>query len=1045
MTARRASRVRPRAPRPWRNSTRAAGGPAAGPSCPGRERPWPRQPWICAVLLLAVLAAPGAAQPPRVDPVLRALVRPEHRQALALTPDPRAPGAPPGAQPLGGVVAVDRGPGGETRVGVLIRVRTPGAVAALQAAGAEIGSVHAGIATARVPLDALPTLLAAPELAEVEAARVATVSHDTSMRVIRVDDLRTWADGAWVGRAGHGVIIGIYDTGLDFAHGDFRDAAGRTRLLGLWDQTATGTAVSPPAPFTYGTYCPPPSLDDGTCPQQDRNGHGTHVAGTAAGNGLDVGTGGTPGQYAGVAPAADLLVVKGGDGTFSFDRIVDGVRWMFAEAERLGRPIVVNLSLGAMVGPHDGTTLFEEALDALVGPGRVLVVAAGNEGSNGNTVPPMAPAYRHAMAVPLAGETRDYVIDVPPYTPLSGACNDVLGLEVWHEAEDRLEVTVRRPDGSGVTAAHGRVEIGDSGSGRIHIDNASDGPDPRNQDHQVWIQVSDCGGSGPPAAGSWTVSVRATTAASGQPYHLWITQTNLEARGAAGFDNAYVIRTPGTARRAVTVGAFVSRHCWRIATSTVCNPQREALGDIAWFSSGGPTRDGRLKPEIAAPGRTVISARSRDGAFIAARVAPDGVHWALDGTSMATPHVTGAVALLLQRRPDLTPEDVKAIFARTAAQDAFTVRSYTGEPPGTPNNQWGHGKLDVRAALEDLGPLDAVATVVVTPGVDTLWTGETRRITAQALDGLGQPVQVPVLWVSRDPAVASVDAQGVVAALAPGATDILALADGVVGVAQVHVAAPATLAIEVEPAAPAVAASSARGERLPLLRLRLRAAGAEAVALRALGFEVRGRDPAARMLLVADEDGDGSPDPEEPVVAAAEVALAPQAAARVVLEPEDVQVPRDGERRLVLAVELSGAVPHGSTFEATFLSGETRSEGVRSARQGELTQPGTVASGPARTTVLAASEVFALSENPVRSGRVVFNFAARPRVAAIYTLDGRRVADLLSRMDGDGRVEWDLRNDAGSRVAAGVYLVVFDVGGRLVREKLFVARPAGAP
>src|SRR5690606_39321489 len=137
--------------------------------------------------------------------------------------------------------------------------------------------------------------------------------------------------------------------------------------------------------------------------------------------------------------------------------------------------------------------------------------------------------------------------------------------------------------------------------------------------------------------------------------------------------------------------------------------------DIAWFSSGGPTRDGRLQPEVAAPGRTVVAARSRAGAFVAGRTTPDGVHWAIDGTSMAAPHVSGAVALLLQRRPDLTPEDVKAILARTAAQDAFTARSYTGEPPAVPNNQWGYGKLDVRAALEDLGPLAGGARAVGTP------------------------------------------------------------------------------------------------------------------------------------------------------------------------------------------------------------------------------------------------------------------------------------------------------------------------------------------
>src|SRR5690606_15728991 len=124
---------------------------------------------------------------------------------------------------------------------------------------------------------------------------------------------------------------------------------------GLWDQTASGGARPPPAGFEYGEYCPPASLDDGTCGQRDQHGHGTHVAGTAAGNGLDEGSGGTARQYAGVAPAADLLVVKGSsDGSFAFDRVLDGVRWLFEEAERLGRPAVVNLSLGGIAGPHDG-------------------------------------------------------------------------------------------------------------------------------------------------------------------------------------------------------------------------------------------------------------------------------------------------------------------------------------------------------------------------------------------------------------------------------------------------------------------------------------------------------------------------------------------------------------------------------------------------------------------------------------------------------------------------------------------------------------------
>ncbi|HEY0810125.1 MAG TPA: T9SS type A sorting domain-containing protein, partial [Longimicrobiales bacterium] len=104
----------------------------------------------------------------------------------------------------------------------------------------------------------------------------------------------------------------------------------------------------------------------------------------------------------------------------------------------------------------------------------------------------------------------------------------------------------------------------------------------------------------------------------------------------------------------------------------------------------------------------------------------------------------------------------------------------------------------------------------------------------------------------------------------------------------------------------------------------------------------------------------------------------------------------------------------------------------------QLGPAASVASAPAAITVLANGNAFSLSENPVRSDRVVFNFSEQPRVAAIYTLNGRRVIDLLSRLDETGSVIWDVRNDAGDRVASGVYFVVFDVAGQIVREKLFV-------
>ena len=122
-------------------------------------------------------------------------------------------------------------------------------------------------------------------------------------------------------------------------------------------------------------------------------------------------------------------------------------------------------------------------------------------------------------------------------------------------------------------------------------------------------------------------------------------------------------------------------------------------------------------------------------------------------------------------------------------------------------------------------------------------------------------------------------------------------------------------------------------------------------------------------------------------------------------------------------------------------SQRNRRQAATSARLSSGTGNTPVASSNAATTVLKADENFALSENPVRHGHVIFNFSKRPTLASVYSLSGRRVADLLRQMTSDGRVDWTLKNDDGGTVANGIYLVVFNVDGQVIRQKLFIARP----
>lgn len=445
-----------------------------------------------------------------------------------------------------------------------------------------------------------------------------------------------------------------------------------------------------------------------------------------------------------------------------------------------------------------------------------------------------------------------------------------------------------------------------------------------------------------------------------------------------------------------------------------------AIFDLAWSNETGLIT-------AATHGRGVFA----HAPPIASSVAFDADSIRFDGLDQSlTPAVTALDATGL-------PIENPALTWRSLDRSIVTV-----DRDGTITSR-GIGSTFVVASLAGkrdtlLVRVDAViAAVVGLPDTVSMVPGETRTFAAAAVDSRGVPVPgAQLTWTSSNPAAATVDPAGAVTAAALGETLIAASFDMLRDTMRVRVLPPSILAVSIEPGARTQNPSSRAGERLTLLRLGARADGPEEVRVDRLGFTVNGRDPGAQLLLVHDADRNGAAGIGETVVASAPAPLG-GAPLTIALTPGSLVVEGGDSTALVLALAMSGAAPHGTTFSASFLPAETRTSNLRSGATNRVEQPAAAESGAVVTSVLGGADL-SFSENPVRSGRVAFSFRVPPQRVAIYTVNGRLVADLTSAAG--LTVEWDLRNDEGSLVAPGVYLVVFEVDGTLHRERLIVLR-----
>jgi minor extracellular serine protease Vpr len=561
----------------------------------------------------------------------------------------------------------------------------------IRSSGIQLQSVIKTFATARLTTAELELLSTLASVKYVAPTTIDYPHNDVARALIGADLLHSGYVNS-TQFTGSGVIIGIIDTGIDWRHLDFRDPidSSKSRILYIWDQTIIAQgSESTPTNFSYGVEYTQVNINNeldgssaGFVRENDTYGHGTHVAGTAAGNGSSLATK----KYKGMAPNADLIIVKAGNGSFPNTNLIDAISYLNEKATAEGKPLVINMSLGSDAGPHDGTDTKGLAVANFSGPGRIVVMSAGNSGGT-----PI-----HFSGIIGANSSSSVTFTVPAYTVASGASNDNFAFDLWLQDGSNVNAQITTPNGYMATQNSNSSGFALTNDGYVSIYNFNDA---NNGDREIFCTINDQDASKPPATGTWTLQLTNTTG-SALTYHGWLYDytigSNAKTVAVTGGNANYTVSNASDS--AVIVGSLASRWRWYASDGSAYMVGTPNGSDsISSFSSRGPSRSGATKPDIAAPGQQVISSRSTGATFSAAEIVGGLQHVCMQGTSMASPVVAGSVALLLQQNSTLTVAGIKSLIASTATTD-----SYAGS---VPNNTWGYGKLDiVRSVIKAINP-----------------------------------------------------------------------------------------------------------------------------------------------------------------------------------------------------------------------------------------------------------------------------------------------------------------------------------------------------
>jgi hypothetical protein len=577
--------------------------------------------------------------------------------------------------------------------------------------GVKINTEAGNFFTALIPINNLESLFSIEGVISIEIAEKLHSTMDSARTLTNVNQVNA-GTGLPQAYTGNGVIVGVIDEGFDYTHPNFRNlTTQQTRISSVWEQNGV---TNPPLP--YGTeYVGATTILNKLRDKVDYS-HGTHVTGISSGSG-----GLSNSLYKGVAFDSEIVLVST---TMTDTGILNGIQYIFDKATSQNKPAVINMSIGGHLGPHDGTSFFDSACNSLVGPGKILVGSAGNEGND----------KIHINKTLLSSNSLLSFVNFPNLP--NGVSNPLISkgvtkIDIWGEVGKNFNVAVNiynvssnnlvswtpyintainTTNYNGVIYDNDTTTIQDGCIVQIATENSNSNNskphavifiDNNYQDditNRLLIEVTGANGS----VNAWHFGDG--TARFSDLLYLLPSITAGSVVGATDGNTTMTVgEVGGTGNSIISVGAYTSKSSWASLNGQNQNFSN-VFGQIASFSSKGPTLDGRIKPDVTAPGSYIASSVSRfDSNYSSTSInsvsgLTDGTNnWffgMMQGTSMSSPLVAGIIALWLQSKPNLTVAQIKTILQNTSITDSFT-----GTGSAIPNNTWGRGKINALAGM----------------------------------------------------------------------------------------------------------------------------------------------------------------------------------------------------------------------------------------------------------------------------------------------------------------------------------------------------------